>query len=115
MEIPLTQGKTLLIDDEDWPLVRDYSWHAARDKNTYYAMASVRYGPNLKITHRIHRLILAARPGEIVDHINGNGIDNRRSNLRFVTNSENLMNHVNSRRRSEPGRRRHRKSEDNPT
>jgi hypothetical protein len=49
-------------------------------------------GQNIKI----HRLVIGAKPGEIVDHINGNKLDNRRSNLRIATHAQNMANRVKS-------------------
>jgi hypothetical protein len=90
MEVKLTQGKVALIDDEDWELVSKYSWYAYKNKhgNTFYAATT--NSKNFKI--RMHRLIMNTPSGKQVDHINGNGLDNRRVNLRVCTNSQNHMN-----------------------
>src|SRR5208282_1837274 len=52
-----------------------------------YAMAQI-HGH----MHRMHRMILQAKPGQLVDHINRNGLDNRRSNLRLCSHSDNMHN-----------------------
>lgn len=91
-EIPLTQGKVALVDDKDYPLVNQYKWCVTRSSKRsriWYA-----YHPKsipLKST-LIHRLILGLKDGEFCDHINGNGLDNRRCNLRIATNQQNMMN-----------------------
>lgn len=91
MEIPLTQGKIALIDDEDWPLVAGFKWHARvkRDRRCAYAV-SCRDGRRI----HMHRVILDAPPCAEVDHVNGDGLDNRRKNLRLATRSENQWNKV---------------------
>ena len=85
--IPLTQNKTALIDDEDIALICQYRWHAVRIYKTWYAGAVID-------GHRtyMHRIIMDASDGIEVDHSNGNGLDNRRENLRLCTHAENLAN-----------------------
>jgi len=77
----------ILIDDCDYDLVKDYNWHCAKSRNTFYAVSVFK---NKKI--KMHRFILSPKSSEIIDHINGNGLDNRRNNLRIVTASQNRMN-----------------------
>lgn len=92
-EIPLSQGYIAKIDDADWPLVSGHSWHAyvhPRGGNVY-AKATVRKGRGKSVVW-MHRVILGARPGQIVDHANGDGCDNRRSNLRLCSHRENMRN-----------------------
>lgn len=92
IEIPLTLGKVALIDDADLPLVQDRKWHAFRDRGRWYARASSSHrGPKV----RMHRLILPGVP--LVDHKNGDGLDNQRHNLRPATEGENHVNRPKSR------------------
>ena len=88
-EIPVTGGLVALIDDADEGLVHGYVWHAHPDKNTVYARAYIRGSFPAEKRVRMHRLILNAPVGQQVDHINGNGLDNRRCNLRLCTNTQN--------------------------
>lgn len=81
--IPLTQGKVSLIDEQDLPLVERYSWCAWPHRNTTYAQSGIGL---------LHALIMQTPKGMVTDHINGNGLDNRRKNLRVVTHRENLNN-----------------------
>ena len=77
-----------IIDDEDYELVSQHKWYALKGHNTMYAEAS---HPNSGGKVLMHRLIL--KPGELhVDHIDNNGLNNQRSNLRFATTSQNQMN-----------------------
>lgn len=90
MELALVNGKIALIDDEDHDLVSAFSWYADRnrsgDGDGWYVRTSCR-------RHiRMHRLILDAKAGQVVDHANGNGLDNRRSNIRIATTSLNNAN-----------------------
>ena len=94
MEIPLTQGKIALIDDEDWPLVAGYRWSAACGSavqvHHYYARTWVRRDGK-RYGLMMHRLLIG--PGYAqVDHINGESLDNRRSNLRGCTAAQNGAN-----------------------
>lgn len=95
MEIELTQGKTALIDDEDWPLVSGHSWHAKRDDSgTYYAATKVRdpSAHNGQRSLMMHQIILPPQLGFLPDHVDGNGLDNRRANLRYATVGQNNGN-----------------------
>jgi len=85
-EIPLTRGMVALVDDEDVPLLAGYKWHATwSDK--WYARAMLPREEGRKKTVFMHRLLM---PGvRQVDHKNGDGLDNRRSNLRPATSSQN--------------------------
>lgn len=83
--IKLTKGKRALIDNADYELVSKYKWHAIVSSSTFYAT-------NDKVG-RMHRLILGITDPKIfVDHIDGSGGNNRRSNIRICTNSDNQKN-----------------------
>lgn len=90
MDISLTQGKQAIIDDADADLVVVYRWHAVRIHNIWYA-ASRTKGPGGGKRLYMHRLVMgvAGEKAE-VDHISGDGLDNRRANLRLVSHAENL-------------------------
>lgn len=83
-EVALQNGGVMLVDDEDVARVRDIKWYGRRDGLTMYAVSWCGAG--------VHRLILGASKGELVDHRNGDGLDNRRSNLRLATKRQNSQN-----------------------
>jgi len=91
-EIPLTQGKFAKVDDADYESLNQYKWCVTKDGNTHYAVRGI-WMPNSKqtIPIRMHRVILKAPKNIEVDHRNGNGLDNRRSNLRLCTSGQNTM------------------------
>lgn len=87
MTIPLTRGLVATIDDEDFPLVSQHNWYAHRAKNgRWYARS------NKKPMIFMHRLILNASSSVQVDHVDNDGLNNRRSNLRTATQSQNNAN-----------------------
>ena len=94
IEIPLTQGQVALIDDEDFELVSKYKWHVQWNKNTksFYAGTKIRKSDGKRTTLQMHRLIVNAQKGQRVDHIHHNTLDNRKSELRICTPSQNQHN-----------------------
>lgn len=92
-EIPLTKGKVAIVDDCDYEELSKYKWCAARRKDglAYYAIRSVwGNGKNKRIF--MHRVITECPQGMQVDHIDGNGLNNTRANLRNATQSQNNAN-----------------------
>lgn len=93
IKIPLTRGMFAVIDAEDFDLVSKFKWSAHKDYNNFYAVTTVREKGKKRTTVIMHRLIMKAEDSRVrVDHINHNGLDNRRGNLRLVTQSQNCMN-----------------------
>lgn len=90
MSIPLTKGYTAIIDERDGYLAA-HQWHAHPTRHTVYAARSV--GPHgQQKTILLHRAILQAPVGMEVDHWDGNGLNNRRSNLRLATRAQHSTN-----------------------
>ncbi len=92
-EIKLTQGKVALVDDEDYERVSALKWQArkTRSARNYYAYHA--WKEEGRVRHiSMHRLILAAPIGADVDHRDGDGLNNRRSNIRLCTPTQNEMN-----------------------
>ena len=85
--IPISRGMTALIDDEDYEAVSKHKWNAVKFRNVFYAITSAEGKPLL-----LHRLITQAPKGAQVDHANGDGLDNRRENLRICTHADNMRN-----------------------
>ncbi len=94
MQIALTKRQLATIDEEDWDKISLFSWFAApHTSGGYYAAAH----PELDMPTRLrtvymHRIILDADEGQYVDHINHDTLDNRKANLRIVTNKQNIEN-----------------------
>ena len=102
--IKLTQGFFAIVDDEDFEYLNQWKWcvHKYKSKREkkcrYYAERGERYGPRCenKFRHiRMHRLLLGVTSKDIlVDHKNGNGLDNRRFNIRTANPTQNSQNAV---------------------
>lgn len=93
MELKAKYGKesvTFLIDDEDLEKIKGMKFwvdvNQGHHKTSYVRM---NIGGQ---KFRLHRVLMDAKKGEMVDHINGNGLDNRKSNLRICTNGQNQVN-----------------------
>lgn len=82
-------GAVALCDIEDAKTLDAHVWHAISDNRTQYAQAIVREG-RVKKSLLMHRLVLPN--AAFIDHINHNGLDNRKCNLREVTRNQNQFN-----------------------
>ena len=91
--IPLTQGKVALVDDADYERLAAFKWYALRSGRRWYAvrMTSRTLGPQRPI-YMHHEIFGKPPPGLETDHVNGDGCDNRRVNVRFVTRTQNQGN-----------------------
>lgn len=90
-EICLTRGDVALVDDEDYDRVSQYKWHSNPHGRTTYAQRTDRSGDQ-RTTELLHRFILRTSAEDLVDHIDGDGLNNTRSNLRLATHSQNMKN-----------------------
>lgn len=91
-EIPLTQGKIALVDDEDFEYLNQWKWCVDIRANTCYALRRGLGFDGKLTTLRMHKAILPTSKGQEIDHINTNGLDNRRINLRVCSHGENQIN-----------------------
>lgn len=83
--ISLTSGKYAIISSSDYEKIKHIKWH--------YSSCGYAMGRNLnKEKVYMHRLLIGAKKGEYVDHIDGNKLNNRKDNLRICTQSENMRN-----------------------
>lgn len=87
-EVTLTQGMVALVDECDFALVSRFSWRPYRGHRTWYARTEIKRGRFV----RMHRMILNAPDGVLVDRRNCNGLDNTRHNIRLCTTSQNCCN-----------------------
>lgn len=91
-EISLTQGKVALVDDEDFDYLSQYKWCAHKGRNNiFYAVRNVRNKKGATM-FKMHSVIIGTPSGMDTDHINGDGLDNRKTNLRVVTRRQNIQN-----------------------
>lgn len=97
-KIPLSRGLFAIVDDEDFDRLSAIKWHARPIQKSVSGFYAVNGRGGAKPTRHgcryMHREVLNAPLGLHVDHINGDGLDNRRCNLRLATASENCVNRV---------------------
>jgi hypothetical protein len=100
--IPLTRGKFAIVDQKHYDRLSQYKWQAGKSSSsgTFYAARSVWDKVNKKKrTIKMHREIICSPYPLVVDHINHNGLDNRKANLRPATKSQNCINKPNIKRK----------------
>lgn len=91
--INLTQGKQAIVDDEDFESLLRYKWHTNKNNNTHYAIHAYKDKKTKKSKKiKMHRLIMNPTKHQEIDHKDGDGLNNQRSNLRICTGSQNNMN-----------------------
>ena len=90
-EIPLNQGKTTVVDDEDYERVNQFKWSAVKQRGRWYVVRPIVVNGK-RTTNRLHRFILGAQPNEQIDHINNDGFCNLRKNLRICGQAGNMQN-----------------------
>ena len=87
-EINLSQGRVTIVDDDDFEEISKHKWNYAQG----YAKRNIAAGAGKQATLHMHVAIMGKTGGLEIDHVNGNGLDNRRDNLQFVTHAQNLQN-----------------------
>lgn len=92
--IALSQGMHTLVDNEDYDVLAQYKWHVVRmgaNKKCLYAARNIKVDGRARLS-LMHREVLQAPRGLVVDHIDGDGLNNTRANIRLVTQAENMRN-----------------------
>lgn len=91
-QIRLTNGGVALVDDEDFDRINQHSWWSVKNsENCYYAARHDPKSPKRSLI-RMHRFILNAKQGQVIDHKDGDGLNNCRSNLRICSQKQNCLN-----------------------
>lgn len=91
-KIKLQSGKYTKVDDDNYEYLNQFKWRWRKLTNSLYVYRMYYIG-NGKYKHEsMHRIIMNAPKGMDVDHIDHNGLNNQKSNLRIVTRSQNMMN-----------------------
>ena len=96
-EIPLTQGKVAIVDAADFEWLNQWKWYAHYDPSTdgFYAVRNIELPKGEKRNRKsvkMHRVIMGEPEGFKIDHADGDGLHNRRINLRIATNQQNAFN-----------------------
>ena len=90
-EIKLTQGYSSMVDDDLFDYLNQWKWQVVKDSHTNYAVRNEGKFPFRKRI-KMHREIMKPSPNMQVDHVDGNGLNNVRENLRVCTQSQNKKN-----------------------
>ncbi len=97
-EIKLTKGYVAIVDDADFEWLKSFKWYVSIGSgcgSKPYAKRATRKSENRKIRSVfMHREIMNCPNDMVVDHLNSNGLDNRRENLEVVTTKENNMRNI---------------------
>ena len=90
--IYLGESEWTILDPTDYYEFGNFEWTLGGNGKKFYAVRGVKNDDGEIEIVRLHRRIIDARDGFLVDHRNGNGLDNRRTNLRIATQSQNMQN-----------------------
>lgn len=85
-------GRKISVDDQDVHLLVEHQWSFRSSGCTEYLQKSLFEGAVYVGYRSLHRVITGCPEDQVVDHVNGNGLDNRRVNLRICAQSENIRN-----------------------
>ena len=111
-EIKLTKGYKALVDSEDYERINTFKWHVTIRSSDVRALRVVNFSLRVRsytrreyiyMHHQVLRIDSSKLEGREVDHINGNTLDNRKSNLRVVTHSQNMKNSKRWRKKGSQG------------
>lgn len=89
--ICLTRGEKAIVDDADFESLSAYKWYVMVRPGCKHAARTINRNGHRSHVY-MHRQVLGARHGQLVDHANRNGLDNRRENLRMCSKAENAWN-----------------------
>jgi hypothetical protein len=101
--IKLTKGMFALVDDEDFEEINKYKWHAQKIGRKHYASRTIHVPNGKRVAQRMHCAIIKTPEGMDTDHIDGDGLNNTKNNLRVCTRGENLRNQGKSPSRNKSG------------
>lgn len=90
--IPLSQGKVAIVDAADYEALSQFKWHARGEELTFYAARNLLLPNGKRGIVLMHRAIMNPAPERFIDHVNHDGLDNRRANLRDCSKGENQRN-----------------------
>lgn len=99
-QIKLTKGKSAIVDDEDFEWLNKWKWHLHTSSGKMYAKRTI-YPKNKNILPHhtrikkdllLHRVVMNYFGKKDIDHIDGNGLNNKKNNLRICSHSTNLRN-----------------------
>lgn len=85
------QGVKILVDDDMYETLSPFTWIIHNRGRVTKRLYAIRFDENQKYT-QMHHDVVGKKKGKVVDHINGNSLDNRRENLRHCTQQENCLN-----------------------
>jgi hypothetical protein len=92
-EIKLTHGHVAMVDDDDFEKINQFRWRVWNVKGQMYAVRSISQRPKTALTVLMHRVIMNVDESSIeIDHIDHNGLNNQKLNLRKATRSQNARN-----------------------
>jgi hypothetical protein len=88
----LGEGEWTILDQKDYYLLSNLKWGIEGKRDKFYAVCNIKIEPGRTKLLSLHRAIMDVPKGLLVDHKNGNPLDNRRANLRLATHTQNMHN-----------------------